>query len=81
MTFCLNNSVMSEILRNLITFLVGVTSAALPGNYKLPIPCKCGCEDEDGRKPNLHQRVSICMVWIIQQLENYDANPCKLNYL
>ena len=65
----------------MIIFLVGVTSAKLPGNYKLPIPCVCGCEDEDGRKPNLHQRVSICMDWIIQQLEINDANPCKLNYL
>jgi len=49
---------------------------------KLPIPCGCGCKDGDGGgKPDLHQPVSICMNWIIQQLETNDANPCRLNYL
>ena len=64
-----------------MSLTVGVASCKLPGGYTLPIPCRCGCEDEDGRTPNLYQRVSICMDWIIQQLENNDANPCKLNYL
>ena len=64
-----------------MSLTVGIASAVFGSPFKLPIPCQCGCEDEDGRTPNLYQRVSICMDWIIQQLENNDANPCKLNYL
>ena len=64
-----------------MSLTVGVASCKLPGGYTLPIPCRCGCEDEDGRKPSVYQRVGICMDWIIQQLEINDANPCKLNNL
>ena len=64
-----------------MSLTVGVASCKLPGGYTLPIPCRCGCEDEDGREPSVYQHVGICMDWIIQQLEINDANPCKLNYL
>ena len=60
---------------------VGVASAIIDLPMKLPIPCRCGCEDEDGRTPNFYQSVSISMNWIIQQLDNNNANPCKLKYL
>ena len=60
---------------------VGIASSIVLIPTKLSIPCVCGCKDEDGCTPHLYQRVSICMDWIIQQLENNDANPCKLDYL
>ncbi len=64
-----------------MSLTVGVASAIINLLLKLPIPCRCGCEDEDGRTPHLYQSVSISMDWIIQQLDNNNANPCKLKYL
>ena len=64
-----------------MSLTVGITSATMEGEWRLPIPCRCGCEYKDVRKPDIHQCQYQHWTWIIQQLENNDVNPCKLNYL
>ena len=38
-----------------MSLTVGITSATMEGEWRLPIPCRCGCEYKDVRKPDIHQ--------------------------